>query len=148
MKKLIPLIMAIVLGAAPVSADDCLVVDLDVAPQLVPGEVYNFYAELTNCGDEAGIIYLDIKVDYMVGTFEATGLPVFMGAGESFSRTVPFMLPDCAPSGDASICVTAHMGEIEASDCVEFTIFNPGWGFSTKAADERDKDSEDIGSDF
>jgi hypothetical protein len=142
-KKLLLVLALMILWAVPAAAQDCVEVDLDVAPELMPGEVYYFDATLTNCGDEAGIIFLNITVDYIWGMLEIPQIPVFMGAGETFSHSLPFMLPEMIPSGSGSICVTATKGAAVASDCVEFNIFNPGWGSSLNSSDEFDKEPKE-----
>ena len=136
MKKILALVALISLLSIPVFADDCVEVDLEVDPVLVPGQVYYFYAELTNCSDEAGIVYLTISMNYILGTFEIKDIPVYMGAGETFSRSMPFVLPHMAPAGDGSMCVTARKGEVTASDCVYFTIENGSQGRSQKPTDQ------------
>jgi hypothetical protein len=146
MKRILLLVALSAFLAVPGLAEDCVEVDLEVAPELWPGEIYYFYAELTNCGDEAAVVYLDVSINYILGSIEVTDIPIFMGAGETFSRSVPFMLPDCAPSGEGGLCVTAASGGAEATDCVEFTIFNPGWGLSDKASDKQDKDTQSTGA--
>jgi hypothetical protein len=124
----------------PVLGAECVEVDLEVDPVLTPGEVYYFDAELTNCGDEAGMIFLTIVIDYGLGDIEIPEFPVYMQAGQVFAHSLPFVLPECAPSLDASICVTARSGEVEASDCVEFSIVNPNWGASKTTFDDIPKD--------
>jgi len=147
MKKLLTILALVAFLTAPVLAEDCVEVDIEVDPELVPGETYYFYAELTNCSDEGGIVYLTISFDYIVGTFEISDVPVYMGAGETFSRSIPFMLPPSAPSGDGSLCVKARIGEYEDNDCVEFTIHNPDWGASQNPFEEKDrKDTRETGA--
>jgi hypothetical protein len=143
-KNLLLILVLMIFGIVPAAAGDCVEVGLEVEPELVPGEVYYFYAELTNCGDEAGIVYLDITVDYIWGAIEIPQVPVFMGAGVTFSHPLPFMLPPAIPSGSGSICVTATSGDAVSSDCVEFTIFNAGWGSSLNDADDFGKEEEPV----
>lgn len=141
MKGLLLLTALISFLAVPVLAENCVEVDLEVDPVLSPGEVYYFDASLTNCGDD-GLIFLTVVIDYGVGDIDFPEFPVFMPAGETFAHSIPFVLPECAPSLDASICVTARSGEVVASDCVEFSIVNPNWGATKNTDDDVPKDRQ------
>ncbi len=124
MKRLLACIAVLSLFTVPSFAADCVEVDLDVDPILIPGEMFYFFAELTNCGDEGGVIFLTIEVSHDAGTFTIPEIPVYMAAGETFTCSVPMVLPHAIPTGDGSICVTAVKGDAEASDCIYFTIEN------------------------
>ena len=145
MKKFLLSIAMLSLLAVPVLAEDCVEVDIDIDPVLAPGEVYYFDASLTNCSDEVDIVFVTITFEYATCDLELVEIPVPMAPGDTFSRSLPFTLPDFAPSGDGHLCVTARVGEVVAEDCAYFTINNPNWGATLTPA--KDLDSKDFRED-
>jgi hypothetical protein len=106
------------------SAADCVEVDIELPDTVVaePGATATGYFELTNCGDEAGTIWLAIDVDLNGTPFAVGEVPVYLGAGETISREFIFPVPPLAVGYTVTFCVTATSGEYEASDCATVTV--------------------------
>lgn len=127
MKKhlLIALSALLLLGAAPSFAADCVEVDIEL-PASVAAEAGSFaegYFELTNCGDEAATVELNVTI--AIGglpPFEIGGIMFPLGAGEVVSREFVIPVPPTAVGQEVTICLDAMIGEATASDCATMVI--------------------------
>jgi len=126
MRKLVLLTLlgfALVGFAAPAFADDCVEVDVEMAPEIVAAEVGEGFIEVLNCSDEAGIVMVAMTMELMNGIFvELPEVPVMLGAGEVISTTFYYPAPPGLTGGSFGICVTATLGDAEASDCASSLI--------------------------
>jgi hypothetical protein len=126
MKRILILALSLALLSLPAIADDCVEVDIETDAELEVGVMYYFYAELTNCGD-AGMVGISLSLEFGEYYFEFPGdIQFYMGAGETISRSVPFIIPPVIPSGNVTLCVTASKGDATSTDCLYMTINNPG----------------------
>jgi hypothetical protein len=106
------------------SSDDCVEVDLELPDTIVAGpeSFGEGYFELTNCGDEAATVYLDITLDLPDTSVSMTGIPVNLGAGETISKSFTFPVPPIVPNGTYVICVTTTAGTAMSSACQTVVI--------------------------
>jgi len=134
MKKtvLLTLFILLLFGAFQgLSAADCVEVDIELPAEVIaePGNFAEGYFELTNCGDEAATVNLNLAVTLIVDLeFQADtvsfdmDLDLPIGAGETVSRE--FRFPTAAMPGTITVdmCLAAVIGEAEASDCATMVI--------------------------
>ena len=96
---------------------DCVEIDLELPDTVYTGpgsvEIESGYFELTNCGDEAATIMLNVEIEMSIvdTSFVISDIPVNLGAGETISREFRFLVPPIVPSGEYGICITAVSGD-------------------------------------
>ena len=127
MKKslLSTLCAGLLFGAAPVWSADCVEVDIELPGSVIaaPGAFADGYFELTNCGDEAGMVVLNVTIAFgNIPPFEIGGIQFPLGAGEVVSREFRVPVPPTAAGNEVSICIEATIGEAVASDCATTVI--------------------------
>lgn len=138
MRKLLPTLLsaALLLVAPAVFAADCVDVDIELPATLAPLEMSNGYFELTNCGDEATTVWLEVDVDFSGQTFSLGNIPVMLAAGETRSREFVFIVPPPAAGATVELCVTATAGDASASDCAVVSVTD-GTGTESSGGDDR-----------
>jgi hypothetical protein len=104
---------------------DCVETEFELSDTVTttPGDFFaEGYFELTNCGDEAATVWLELSIENLdVGPFSA---PVELGAGETITRELYFPVPPAVPEGDYTICVTATSGEAMSTSCETIHIIS------------------------
>ncbi len=110
------------------TADECVDLSLELPDTVVAGddEFGEGYFELTNCGDEAADIELEIQIDMPDTTITLSGMIVPLGAGETISKNFTFPVPPFIPGGDYTFCVTATSGEAVATACQTMYVESNG----------------------
>ena len=126
MKRLIGLLAMVSLLAVPAFADDCVDISFEAEPELQVGVVYFIYGEITNCSDEAGLIFFNISLDAGYMTYTFPEFSVFMAAGQTFAKSFPFVIPPVVPEGDVTITITATKGEASDTEIIYLTVTHPG----------------------
>ncbi|RKX24204.1 MAG: hypothetical protein DRP46_13595 [Candidatus Zixiibacteriota bacterium] len=135
MKRFFLILFMSVLGlilSQAVLAEDCVEVDIEL-PATVVAEAGGFatgYFELTNCGDDAGYIWLEFDIDLNGVQFPIGQIPVYLGAAETISREFYFPVPPLAMGYTVTFCVTATSGEYVADDCATMTVESSDGGES------------------
>lgn len=114
------------------AAGECVDVDLEFPDTVYagPASFLEGSFELTNCGDEATSITMDVALDFFDTSMTVGGIPVELGAGETIAREFRFPAPPALPSGEYTICVTATAGEAMATSCQTIVVvgFSPTVG--------------------
>ncbi|MBD3217574.1 MAG: T9SS type A sorting domain-containing protein [candidate division Zixibacteria bacterium] len=100
------------------NTDDCVETEFELSDTVTttPGDFFaEGYFELTNCGDEAATVWLELSIENLdVGPIN---VPVELGAGETVTRELYFPVPPAVPEGDYTICITATAGEAMSTSC-------------------------------
>ncbi len=128
MKRLLALIAMLGLLAAPVFADDCIEIDFEAEPDINVGVVYFFFGEVINCSDEAGEVFFSLTLEFEGMSYDLPEFSVYMGAGETVSRSFPFVIPPIFPEGEVTITVTATKGEATDTETIYLTVVHPNSG--------------------
>ncbi|HWR83234.1 MAG TPA: FlgD immunoglobulin-like domain containing protein [Candidatus Deferrimicrobium sp.] len=115
------------------AASECVDISLELPDTVKTGSNEEGYFELTNCGDEAATINLDVSIDTPDTAFSLTGLPVRLGAGETISKNFRFPIPPIVPSGEYVLCVTATSGQAVATSCQTVIVEGGGGGIPFQA---------------
>ena len=112
---------------------DCIEFDFEISDTVytTPGDFFaEAYFELTNCGDTATTVYLEVSIDILPPDATVT-IPVRVGAGETISREFRFPVPPALPEGDYAITVTATAGDAMVSKTEIVTVLAGSPGGST-----------------
>ena len=131
MKKTLTLLSALLLLSIAPSAwsADCVEVDIEL-PSTVVAETGAFaegFFELTNCGDEAALVTLDVSLEIAgIPPFEVGGIQIPLGGGEVISRDFIVPVPPTAGGNEVTICVTGTIGGSSATDCATMVVEEGG----------------------
>lgn len=101
----------------------CVEVDLEILPGPDPnGLTQTLSSELTNCGDEAALLDVDVTLDLNGTVLGPFSHHVYLAAGGSLVRNITFYVPPVVPAGSYSLCVKATIGESSDEDCVTVDV--------------------------
>ncbi|MBD3404009.1 T9SS type A sorting domain-containing protein [candidate division GN15 bacterium] len=123
-------LLSLVFGGSAAMAEDCVEVDIELPATVVaePGAFATGFFELTNCGDEAGIVEMNVSIAFTNGpAFDVGTIPVPVGAGEVISREFRVPVPPPAGGQELTICVEAALNDAAASDCATMAIEGDGF---------------------
>lgn len=123
MKYLLMFLLLLVLFSCPMSAADCI--DVDLGAQLIPGSplsALGVYFYLINCGTEPGMMDFTITLtrdSTPLGEAQSSAYPP---AGEPFSKKCELPIPPGTPAGTYTLCITATLGQASDTACATVTI--------------------------
>jgi hypothetical protein len=118
------------------SSNECIELDLEISDTVytTPGDFFaDAYYELTNCGDTAVIIQLEVGLSGLPIGNGLASIPVLVGAGETLSREFRFPVPPAVPAGDYTISVTATAGSAVVSAAEIITVIKGTYGGSSES---------------
>ncbi len=115
---------------ASANANECVEVDLELPDtvDVTAGDYFDGYFELTNCGDEAATILMDVSLQTPDTTVTLTAIPVDLGAGETISKEFHFPIPAFVPAGEYGMCITATSGSAVSTVCQTVVVLNDNGG--------------------
>ncbi|MBU8934019.1 MAG: T9SS type A sorting domain-containing protein [candidate division Zixibacteria bacterium] len=126
---------ALLFGLQPVLAQECVELDIEFPNEASSdyGGMVNGFVELINCGDEAGVAWLEIEVEVMNQYITLGLVPLNLGAGEGVSRELFIPTPPSIFGDSIMLCVTAYADAHDssaalASECASIYIPNFGGG--------------------
>ncbi len=110
----------LVFGMQPVMAQDCAELDIEFDNEASPeyGGIVTGYVELINCGDEAGVFWLEVAVEVMNQQIVLGLVPIQLGAGEGISREIFMPTPPVIIGDSIVVCVTAYPDASGSSDAL------------------------------
>ncbi len=114
-------------GFIAASEHECVDATLELPDTVVVEDgasIEEGYLELVNCGDEGGLVNVDVTFQLVDTSVTVSGFAFPLGAGESISREFTFPVPPIVSAGEYGVCITAYIGEAMATSCQTIIVEN------------------------